>query len=146
MPRRSDLAVHTFSVFVRSTLLLLIVLISNTAHGYDCGDSKDCSLEQLANYLDRIKDRFETPDYKYDQIYAEGDNTIVFVQRILHAMNKSERSYVKIKGANKKAVVIDICSKPDIQFMLNQGLFLKYTISDINQHPINEFTIKSSDC
>jgi len=97
MPRRSDLAVHTFSVFVRSTLLLLIVLISNTAHGYDCGDSKDCSLEQLANYLDRIKDRFETPDYKYDQIYAEGDNTIVFVQRILHAMNKSERSYVKIE-------------------------------------------------
>ncbi len=129
-------------------LLILIWLVSTPAsHALDCGNGKtDCSIGQLASFLERIKDSFETEDYIYDQIYAEGESTLVFQQRILIVMDKLEREHVKEHGANKAAALPELCATKGLQHILNQGVNLKYEISDMDRNLINTFTVTAADC
>ncbi len=134
-----------------TAVVLLITMSPAVVHAqaitFDCGNGQtQCSVQELANYLDRIKDTFEAHDYLYDQIYAEGDTTIVFVQRILHSMDRIEREHVKAHGANKVATLPELCAQADLVQILNQGLILTYIINDFDRNLINRFTIERSDC
>jgi len=130
----------------RLLLLFFIVAAPSTSFGFDCGNPSPCSLRELTSYLDRIKYTFETADHVYDQIYGEGEATIVFVQRIMRTMNKSERNYVRIKASNKEFAKSKICNDAELNWVFDQGLSLKYVINDIDRNPINSFTISPKDC
>lgn len=139
--------VHTCATAVVLLLTMSTTFVQAQAITFDCGNGQtQCSVNELANYLDRIKDTFEAHDYLYDQIYADGETTIVFVQRILHSMDRLQREHVKAHGANKVATLPELCAQADLIQILDQGLILTYIINDFDRNLINRFTIERSDC
>ena len=130
-------------------LFIALSLASNTAFSLtlNCGDGQPpCTLQQVANYLDRIKASLEKPDYIYDQIYADGDATLVFKQRILYTMNATQRKRVKAMGANKQSVLPVLCIDERLVAILNQGVILHFDIREKNRSLINEYSVSASDC
>jgi len=147
MPGLIDVAIR-FTRNIRQLVVMTVFILGpSTGFAYQCGDGNNaCSLAQLASFLDRIKPGFETPDVVYDQIYSEGAATIVFIQRLKHRMDRSQREFVKEHGANKESSIDELCTDQDLRPILQQGLKLKYVVQDIDRHEINTFTIEYTDC
>lgn len=146
MPCMNDSVVR-FTHCISGLLIAIVLLNPAVVHAYQCGNGNDsCSLSQLASFLDRIKPGFETPDVVYDQIYSEGDSTIVFIQRLKRIMDRSQREFVKKHGANKESNIKALCSDTDLMPVLIQGLKLKYIVQDINRNAINTFVVEYADC
>jgi len=126
---------------------LFLLAGPSSAFAYQCGNgNNNCSLNQLASFLDRIKPRFETQDLIYDQIYSEGDNTLVFIQRIKRRMDLAQREFVIKHGAIKQASLPELCTDKDLLPVLQQGLILKYVVQDVGRNTINTFAIEYNDC
>ncbi len=147
MPRLNNLTDRATQRTLYFVVLVWAITLPITGYAYQCGNGNtSCTLSQLASFLDRIKPGFETTDVVYDQIYHEGESTIVFIQRIKHTMNKSQREFVKEHGANKESNLKELCTDEDLKPVLLQGLKLKYVVQDIDRQAINTFVIEHSDC